>query len=769
MIAKTKCALPRVSWVSSLALMAASALPIAVQAAAAEASAAAGGSVSLEEVVVTARQRAENIQSVPVAVSAVSGAFLAQRVATDTTALERYTPNVTLSANNFTSGGLTASIRGISFADLERSFEPAVGLAVDGVFLASNSGAIIDLFDVESVEVLRGPQGTLFGRNTTGGVISINHTRPTGRFGATADAIFGSYGRNDYKLMLNAPIVPDKLAAKVVLYDLNSDSFTRNIDTGKQDPGENRKAISASLLFTPSKAFSAWLTYEHIHDKSSSPKAVNLTTPDQAFCAAFGACITNGAYVNARYGYKVSLGSYPFNSPFDSDNFNLRLHYAADLFDLDSITGYLRAKDHLNEENTGAADFHLPGVPFGLPLLVANRTTNSHQFSQELRVTSHLHGPINFVAGLYYFDSYYHLDPQIVSVFLSPIQDFESSQNAKSYAGFAETYVNLPASTRLTLGGRYTHETKRFSTTSYNPGGPGVLFTCPDPTLVGPAFAACRDPRVSFDNFTPRVSLDHHFTDDLMIYATYARGFRSGGWNGRAQSPTSIGPYAPETVDNYEGGVRAQWLGRRLTTNLTAFDMKYANKQEEVLTPSPINPLASETTVQNAASASIKGVEFEGQAAPSQGLRLYSAVGYLDAKYDRFLVGGVDVKASRNFRFAPKWTVSFGADQTIPLDALHGRIVASANYKWTDTIATNLEKDTTGLNRDLIAPYSRFDLSLGFAQNGGPLGLGYRVSFFANDLTHNNGRIVQTLNAGAFWFGSVAPGRTLGVELNAGF
>ena len=718
----------------------------------------------IEQVTVTARRRVEDIQKVPIAVTAITSQTISDNAITTTAGLEKLVPNVNLTPINYAGGALGAAIRGVSFDDLERSFEPAIAVSVDGMFLASNSGALVDMFDIGSIEVLRGPQGTLFGRNTVGGVINVTHTRPTGEWGATADLTFGSNGEKDYKFRVNMPIVRDKLAAKFTFYSLNSDSFQHNLFTGKTDPGIDRKAASATFLFTPNENFDALLTYTHIDDHSHYPKPVNLTAPGQLFCAAFGACITNGADLQARHGYDVSLTGGEFYTPYKSDSVILQMNDRLGAVTLHSISGYMHMTDTLNEENTGAADISTPVGP--MPLLRVYRGTHSWQFTQELRAETNFSGPFNMVGGIYYFHSYYRLYPQSVYLLGGEISRFTATQKDDSLAAFAEGTYQITPDTQLTVGGRYTWESKDFTMTTYaTPPATGVLFKCPDPSLVGPAYAACRKPTTSYTKFTPHVSLSHNLSKDIMIYASYSQGFRSGGWNGRAASTTSIGPYAPETVDSYEVGWRSEFFQKRLQLNLTAFRADYNNKQEEVLTPSPINPAASETTVQNAGQATINGLEVEAEAIPVDGLHLTGSLGYLDASYQKFLVSGVDVRASKNFRYAPKWTFDIGGDYTIPAGSMGGAFILVANYNWSDKFTTSPNKDTTGLGRDTVPSYGKLDLSIGYTGDLTGPNVSYRLSLFANDVLHSDGHITRKLDAGAFWFGAVQPGRTIGVQL----
>jgi iron complex outermembrane receptor protein len=215
-------------------------------------------------------------------------------------------------------------------------------------------------------------------------------------------------------------------------------------------------------------------------------------------------------------------------------------------------------------------------------------------------------------------------------------------------------------------------------------------------------------------------------------------------------------------VDSYEGGLRTTLFDRKLRLNLTGFYSKYNNKQEEVITASPVNPAVTQTLVENAGKATIKGFEGEAELAPARWLRLRGAVGYIDGKYDRFLQNGVDIRDLRNLRYAPKWSVSGGGDVTLPVG--DGSILATANYKWTDKFATAVVKDTLGLNRDFIDAYGTFDATIGYEGKIGPRS-SYKLSVFANNAFHKAGRLYRKVITGPFSFASREVGRTFGVEL----
>jgi iron complex outermembrane recepter protein len=721
----------------------------------------------LEEITVTARKRVEDVQSVPVAVSAISGEALENRFVPDVRSVAKYIPNVQLGQVQYSGATLSASIRGISFADIERSFEPAVATSIDGIFLASNTGALVDMFDVESIEVLRGPQGTLFGRNTVGGIINIKRTRPTGELGAKMSVTVGSYGRNDYKAIVNAPLVQDVLALKVGVFSINSNSFTYDAVTGKTDPGLDRLDITGTLLFTPSAQFEALLTYEHLRDRSHYPQIVNMSAPGSLACDVFALCFSSHQAAYESSGYRASFAGVPFSTPLDADNGSLTMVYKGDKFDVTSVTGYMKNKDSLDIDNIG--DAFLPGTPLFHPV----RHLHGSQFSEELRVDTNFGGMFDMVAGLYYFTSTYSLDRQ--DVFLidgtsnpaNLVDTFNAGQKVKSYAAFAETYWKLGESTRLTLGGRFTHETKDFHVDKpFLATTPLPAYHCPDPTS---AYAPCQTGHLAFSRFTPRVSIDHNFAEDVMGYVSWSRGFRSGGWNGRPGSaPQTIGPYNPETVDSYEAGLRTKFADNRALINLTVFQTDYKDKQEDQIRANPLNPATTITFVVNASKARFRGVEFEGQFRPIPELHFFSSAGYLSAKYLSYLDGnGIDVRATKNLRYAPKWNASVGADYTLAVGG-EDTVMLGTNLKYVDKYATESSVDSAGLHREVIPQHTSVDASITYTGHLNAL-KEFKLSAFVNDVFHSGARVVRSSEAGVFWFGDRIPNRTWGLELQLQF
>ncbi|WP_421853423.1 TonB-dependent receptor [Novosphingobium sp.] len=736
-------------------------------------------STGVDNIVVTARFRNEKLQDTPLSVSALNSNIIQNSVLLDVQNIQKFLPNVQLARISFAGNALAASIRGVSFADLEKTFDPAIGISIDGVFLGTNTGANVDFFDLESVEVLRGPQGTLYGRNTIGGTISMRHTRPTGELGATIHGRYGSYNTYDLDAVVNLPKIGDVASIKLFGLLRKSDSFTRNRYTGEREKGRDFWNVGGSVLLDLGPDTTALLSVDYQKDRSGYPSTVNLT---QASGLPFGqggnicdftnaifaavpplkelGCASEGYLKQAKENYTIANTSLPFRSFIDGVNGSLEINTKLGGFKLTAITGYRNTTDSLLEENTGAPPIPVaPGV--ALPLFVAARDQSYKQFSQEVRVSGNITDRIDIVAGAYYLHTNYFIKPYPYNgvaaaqayILNGPVQTFTAGQRLDSFAVFAESIFKLGSNVRLTVGGRYTWETKDFN----------IDFTVPG------AFSA--KAKKTFSDPTGRVILDWKPNPDTMLYASWSRGFRSGGFNGRATSPTSIGPYNPERVDSYEAGVKSELFGGKLRFNPTAFWVNYDNKQEDIIRAAGAG---TETVVQNAASARIWGLELEMQARPTPDLTLRASGGYLNAKYKSFLIPDlanpgqfIDVSSQRNFRRAPKFSFNAGVDYGMQVSSAD-RLTFTLDYAYIDDLTASPLADTTGARRDVIPAYGTLDASIALLHEGSTL-KNLRVSAYARDLLNKGGRLANVLDAGLFYFGVVAPRQQFGIEATIKF
>lgn len=645
----------------------------------------------IEEVVVTARKREESIQKVPVAVTAVTGGMIEEGHVANLIDIGKLAPNVTFTVQGSAGMAMGVSIRGISYDDLEKSFEPTVGVSVDGVFLGSNSGMNVDLDDVESIEVLRGPQGTLFGRNTIGGVVNLRRAKPTGEWGLKAEYDRGSNDREDAKIAVNFPIVADKLAGKINVRSLEGGGFQYNVTRGEDVKGRDLKSGTLSLLFTPTDSFEAVLRVDSYEDDNEGPEITNMSESTDLLCSAFGlgaaGCRETSFDLAKANDFKTSYAVQPHFNSIEGENATLEMNWDVGSYVFTSITGYQNFDEYL--------DVSFDGAP--VPITQFIRPQEYDQISQELRVATNSESSLDYVLGLYYLSSEY-TTTQDFRFFGSQSQLFTSNQKLSAYAVFGEANYALTDSLKLTFGGRFTEEEKEF-------------FHDHVIEATGPfTFNGTK----TWSDFTHRLGLDYSFNDRAMAYVSWGTGFRSGGWNGRPATPGGVGPFDPEYVDNYEVGMRTSWLDNRLVFNATLFYMEYEDKQEFNVVANPTTG-GFDTRVENAASASYQGVEIEGSVRPfdEHDVVVRFSLGLLDAKYDKWLRNGVDVSNQAKAIYAPEVTSGVGVSYDRAFIG-SSEVNLSANWSYTDEHRGRSEVpvDTTG--RDIVPSDSVVDVAANF-------------------------------------------------------
>ena len=746
-------------------------------------------SAVLEEIIVTARQREENIQEVPVAVTNISGALVESAHSASLIDIEKFMPNVEMSVLQTAGRGLTASIRGIGYDDNRKTFEPTVGVSLDGVFLGSNSGAAALLFDIESVQVLRGPQGTLFGRNTTGGTIVVTRTRPTGELGGRASFTHGSYNSTAQKFVLNLPKLGDTLSTKLYAMKKDGDSFIKQADTGKRFDYDDALYAGAAFLFEPSDHFEALLSLDYVDDEQNPYNAVNLTPAGQGYvwCDILtGAIFANSPFAengcrSTSYEPAEESGFATTQEQFFNENFlegwavTLEMNWdVSENITLTSITGF---RDH--DEHTSGTVEGPPGIPVGpggalRPISEFAQDTTFEQLSQELRLTGSW-DQLDLVVGALFFNSEFDFTPgflpahgfvgtQAVLGGLSRQQI--SAQEVDAYALFFDGTYHISDRLGLSVGARISHEEKTFSNALE------VGFRSPS---TGP-FAEKGD-----DSWTEpswRVALDYQVTEEVMTYVSWARGFRSGGFNARALSEAeSLSTYDPEVVDTYELGARMELMDGRVRLNPTLFYMSYRDKQEVIIKGAGGGLTTS--VVFNASELEYFGVELELDARISDRLTLRASVGYLDSEVEEFLIEDfstavstfIDDSDNRQVRRAPELNYSINLDYTVPVSN-NGEITFFGLYSWRDEMFTDGIKDGLAqFDLDEIESYGSADFSVTYTHNVNNSIDSFTVSAFVHDaFSDDRGRVVDKRNAiGALAFGFLSATKLWGIEATIDF
>jgi iron complex outermembrane recepter protein len=700
-------------------------------------------------IIVTGRLRGdESVQSVPLAVTVVSPEQLAAQGALTIEDIEGLSPNLVIDPVSAGPGGGAISLRGVSFDDIEKSFEPTVGVVIDGVFIGTNTGQLTNAFDFQQVEVLRGPQGTLFGRNTIGGVINIQRSRPTKEFGARGEVTFGNFGRRELSGVINVGD-GDIFGLKIFGYDREFDGFYKNVTLGVDAGSSSNTNVGATLLIEPTSSLEVLLTAEYSEIGGDTASSSLSSSTDLI-------CILRGATIPGQCNRNLDEDLYTLFADqlglIDYEETALTAQVNWDVGDL-RVTSITALRD---SEEQVIQDFDATSIRF----FETDRSQDYRQFSQELRLSGEFAKGLKGVVGLFYFENEYQLDQITTLPSGARVTPFTDHQ-VESYAIFGDFDLSLTDRLRLSVGARYSWDDKAFTRIL----APGAVFSN----------------AVSFSEFTPRVSLDFNLNDDILAYASYARGYRAGGLNGRANSPSAVATtYAPETVDSFEIGLKNSFLDGDLVLNFAAFLSKYDDKQEEVLQATPAgsaNP--QETVTLNAASAEIKGLEVDLRAKLVNGFLLTASLGLLDAEYKNFFidlnVNGIEEAnedaSTRQLRRTPDVTFSVAANYEL-LVSDNSEFDFNLSFRTTSSYQTTIiaAPGNFGANdpRGLHPATSDLSAAITYTLRTSEKSKLY-ARIFARNLTDETGLSAALPVAGLFTFGNGIPPRQYGASVGFEF
>lgn len=586
------------------------------------------GSAALEEVVVTAQKREQNLQDVPLPVTAFTAADIERRNLTNIAQLAQFTPNVIFDTTTSVSGlssGAAVFIRGIGQLDFALTTDPGVGTYVDGVYASRSVGGVIDTLDVERVEVLRGPQGTLYGRNTMGGAINITTRRPGDTFGGDLEVTLGDFNRLDVRGAVDLPLT-DRLALRVAASSKRRDGYVDRVLVGDKLGDEDRQAIRGSLLYS-GDAFELHVTadYAQIDENSAGSVLAGITqAPNVVVFNTFDAPgntvpgFGNGIPYDGRFiigNPDKTFATGPTGTRLDLMGGAATLTWSLADLEVKSVTAYRETDGEFFRD------------PDNSPLTIthtSNPNYHHEQFTQELQFTGKgLGGAIEYVGGLYYLKEE---GTDSVLVPLAPSLGFITNKadvDNESYAAYGQATYYLTPTWRITGGLRYTNDDK-----SYDP-FQRILFGAAGPA-PGVSVPLVPDQRVSsgFEQTTGRAAVEFLPRDSLLYYVSFTQGFKSGGFNIRYVVPRAAAlAFDPETLDSYEAGFKWQSANDRVRLNGTAFFMDYADIQVQVF------EIGGGPLTQNSGTAEIKGAELELVAAATSSLRFGLGLGYTDAQY----------------------------------------------------------------------------------------------------------------------------------------
>lgn len=716
------------------------------------------GAVGLEEVLVTARKRSESIQDVAVSVAAI-GAELKQANLRRLEDIQTYSPNLYINRAPGIASGANITIRGVGTLDTDKSLDPAIGVMMDGMFLGTASGVLMQNFDVKRIEILRGPQGTLFGKNTTGGLINIIRGDVTKEWGGDFSITLDEHGREDVKGVLNVPIIEEELGVKLFAAQIKSDGFVRNTTLGQDVGGDDIQNYGFAAHWQATDAFDIKFHYEKTMDESDQGAYVNENqggpTGDLTCILPFtGSCASNTTDDedhNSANGTNFSDNEY--------DTYILTANY--DFGDyLVTYIGSAREMDEANNQHFDAAPANL---------LDMNFFNDWEQDSHELRLTSQLEGPFNFVAGLYSFNVDYtqrwdvaHLHYALsligsVPIPLTPttLSSNGQSQETESYAAFISADYAINDQWTLTVGGRYTEEEKDFI------GGDGGVFYDP---AAGDPIPGLNNPvnfKDKWEEFTPSASLRYQHNDDIMVWASYAEGFKSGGFFGRQANFDLDASFEPEYVENWELGMKSTWMDGKMTFNPTIFFSDYKDKQESILIPVDLSSVA--TVVRNASTEEIWGVELEMQYQITAEWFVRANYGYIDASYgDYFADLNGDQMITDNSDLTPRRTPenTFGLNTTYTHPVGEGHVQGVLALRYRDEVEGQADNNPLGTTGDITDISGQLSYLWGDDR--------YRITLYGKNLTDER-EIRRALIAPLATRGWWNEPRTLGIEVAASF
>jgi iron complex outermembrane receptor protein len=677
--------------------------------------------LAITDIVVTAQRRPESQQSVPISLTAFGREEARDYRLQTLRDVSRLTPGLLVS--NFSFASPIIAVRGATNTFNQIGANKPVGVLVDDVFIARNSAATFDLFGVESIQVLRGPQGTLFGRNVTGGVIVVDSGRPA-YDASKLDLEFagGSYDTLNADALADVAL-SDGAAVRVAGAVRRHDGYGRDRLTGQELDDQDSASGRAQLRLALAPELEVLVGGDYAVDRTGGRTLSSIGAGD------------DGDRRTSEAGFKQG---------FDRQQGGVsgRVFWDTGAGQVTSITAWRRSRTTDIYANVGANFRFLAGTQ---SQAVSDDRDRVSTFSQELRFASQQWDRGEFVVGAYFADedATRQLGSRAFAARTGALvtdQLADGAVQSRTFAVFADGALRPMPWLTLRAGGRYTWDHKEADLVRTDFLRPAAAFS---------SFGQ----KETWKRFTPRAVVEVTPRHNLLAYASFARGYTAGGFNTEAAVVSAFtGGYDPETVDNYEAGLKSEWLDHRLRLNVSAFRMRYSDKQEIYF-----DNLTRILNIYNAAKATSKGVEVELQARPAPWLNLGATYGYLDTRYDDFVIpGGVDNTGNR-LGSAPRHKASFAANIDVPAGAL--RIVGNAVYSYTSGYCTGATADP-GL---YVPGYSLVNGQLGIASRDGRR----RIAVFARNLLDKDYLLIpSTQVVRAEYLGEP---RTIGVTASFGF
>lgn len=633
----------------------------------------------LEEVTVTARRRNESLQDVPIAVTAFSGETLKLRGAADITELAQQAPSVTLEPSRATNTTLTAFIRGIGQQDPLAGFEQGVALYIDDVYLARPQGSLLDIYDVERIEVLRGPQGTLYGRNAVGGAIKYVTRRLSDKPELSLRA---SYGEEDQMDLVGTASYPlsDTFRVGGTVASFQRDGFGENLTTGDDQYEKDIFAYRVSAEWEPSEDLLVRFAYDHTQD-DTNPVAGHRPYP---------AVTTDEPVLGNVWDTFAGASEQPSTAGIGGNN-EVEVKGGSLTIDWDwneSIT--LRSITAYREDDTESViDFDsLPQMDFD-----AQVTYDNQQFSQELQLL-YSRERWQAVVGAYYLDAEAGNDFDVVLAQLVPglgLTAYTGGEiDTKAWSVFTDVTYDYNEKWSFSVGLRYTDDERDADVFRASYLGIGSPAFGNDSAILNAVTSDYKNNK-TFDNLAPRFNVTYRISEDAQVYAGYSQGWKAGSFDPRGanlETPQAAQGFDEETLDSYEIGLKADWLDGRLRTNVAVFYSEYDDMQipGSVGVDTDGDGVNDDFvgTVTNAGNSEISGIELEGSWLLTERLTAQFAYSYLDAEIKEWVVNGVDISNDREIQNTPENMSFLGLSYVA--DLMGGTLNLNANWSWKDDI-----------------------------------------------------------------------------------
>ncbi|HEY0686568.1 MAG TPA: TonB-dependent receptor [Steroidobacter sp.] len=704
----------------------------------------------LEVIVVTARRREEDVQSTPVTLTAFSGEDLQEKGISDFTRLAQATPGINF--DTFPKSAPRPVFRGIGSSNQGAGGDPSSVAFLDGVYLGRAAMLGIDFYDMERVEILKGPQGTLWGKNVAAGAINFITAKPTNERQGSASLGFGEFGQKNLHLMYNLPLT-DSVAARAVVGSVQNDGFRKTADGRALDDEDMQSArvqLRAEFTGGASLLISGDIADQDLSDSSRFNLINNPFTPGRGYADFSNPRVTNPDHLGYTKSTTGGLRA-EFNTP------------ALGVADWTTTAAWRTLDyDFSNDlDNTDPAGNVANGVVVtGLQILAPEEADS---YSLESRLTSISQGPLSWVLGVYYNNDEVHRERETQqSATPTTVNRFFGDSSNESYAAFGEAQYQFSSGLRLLAGGRYTQERKEYAARR-------LTGSIAAPTV---SYDTASDPGI-FDEgvFTYRVGADHRFNDNVFVFGTLSTGFKSGAFP--EQPPNDVlarRATDPEKTTNYEIGVKSDWLNGTLRANVSVFRMDYRDFQTIKVVPDATQGPAGTRVVTDTADAKIEGIETELSVNPVDWFDATVRYAYLDAHFTRFIqtsafladgspvfTDGVGKRLSRTPEHAVVTNVGLQTSQSEAWGWL--RLDVTMDYQ-----SEVFENSLNDFNEYRV-PRTLWNASLTYHINDE-----LSVQLWGHNLTDEVYRTWQTFSAPAHYhFVQYGPPRQLGVTFNASF